>query len=453
MRLLMVGLPRSPHTIHHLNALADAGVDVHFAPSIEAAPIDGLRRGVRVHLMPQRRQGWERLGKTPVHLPDPVRRSVARSSYRAARFVRPSRRRDQWEPGPLARLPAAPQGQYPAVAVLATDLATALEKVGQDFLVRPVWLADLIDELRPDVVTSGTIAQAGYMTLAARSLCRRPFPRWVVGCWGLDLDLLVGLPEHRDPIRRVLAECGALYAECHRDIALARGLGFAGAVLGVEPIGGGWDLDHVRGLRSPGPTSGRRVLMVKGYQDFVGRAFVALRAVALAADALRGWRVLIFAPGAGTDIAARLLAEETGLEVEVLPRRPYDDLLRHLGTARIGLALSASDAISTSALESMIMGAFPIQSATSCLGEWIRDGASGFLVPAEDPEAVAAAIRRAACDDALVDHAAAENDRVAAERLDARVVNPRIAAMYRRALDGDESSGRVNAGETKGASR
>lgn len=449
MRLLMVGLPRSPHTIRHLNALADASLDVHFAPSIEAAPIDGLCRGVRVHLMPHRRRGWARLGGSSVDLSDPVRRSLARWSYRAARFGLPSRRH-QWEPGPLARLPAE---HRPPVAVLGIDLATALEKVGQDFLARPVWLANLIDDLRPDIVTSGTIAQAGYMTLAARSLCRRPFPRWVVGCWGLDLDLLVGLPEHRDPIRRVLAECGALYAECHRDIALARGLGFAGAVLGVEPIGGGWDLDHVRGLRSPGPTSGRRVLMVKGYQDFVGRAFVALRAVALAADALRGWRVLIFASGAGTDIAARLLAEETGLEVEVLPRLPYDDLLRHLGTARIGLALSASDAISTSALESMIMGAFPIQSATSCLGEWIRDGASGFLVPAEDPEAVAAAIRRAACDDALVDHAAAENDRVAAERLEARVVNPRIAAMYRRALDGDEPSGPVNAAETRGISR
>lgn len=80
----------------------------------------------------------------------------------------------------------------------------------------------------------------------------------------------------------------------------------------------------------------------------------------------------------------------------------------------------------------MIMGSFPIQSNTSCLNEWVRDGETGLLVPPEDPEAVAAAIRRAVADDGLVDRAAEVNARVAAERLDESVIRPQAVAIYRR---------------------
>ena len=80
------------------------------------------------------------------------------------------------------------------------------------------------------------------------------------------------------------------------------------------------------------------------------------------------------------------------------------------------------------------MGAFPIQSCTSCADEWIEDGKTGLIVPPEDAEIVAVAIRRAVSDDTLVDYAAEQNAQLAAERLDHSVIQPQVIAMYEKVV-------------------
>ena len=55
-----------------------------------------------------------------------------------------------------------------------------------------------------------------------------------------------------------------------------------------------------------------------------------------------------------------------------------------------------------------------------------------MMVPAEEPPEVAAAIRCALSDDALVDRAAELNARLAAERLDNGIVQARVVEMYER---------------------
>ena len=78
------------------------------------------------------------------------------------------------------------------------------------------------------------------------------------------------------------------------------------------------------------------------------------------------------------------------------------------------------------------MGAFPIQSCTACVDEWIADGKSGFIVPPEDPDIVEKAIRRASLDDSLVDQAVEINTRIAHERLDTSIIRPQVLNMYRK---------------------
>jgi glycosyltransferase involved in cell wall biosynthesis len=278
------------------------------------------------------------------------------------------------------------------------------------------------------------IQAAGYLTLEARGRMAQQFPPWIVTNWGSDIYLFGRLAEHRDRIRAVLSACDFYSCECERDVRLAREFGFTGEVLPVVPNSGGYELEPAFALRSPGPTSRRRTVLLKGYQNWAGRALVALRAIELAADALRGHRIAIY--GASTRdvrVAAALLSQSTGLEVELIPPVAYEDMLRLFGQARIAIGLSISDAISTLVLESMVMGAFPIQSCTSCASEWIADGRTGMLVPPNDPEPVAAAIRRAAMDDQLVDTAAEENTRIARARLDAGRIREISTQMYETA--------------------
>lgn len=97
---------------------------------------------------------------------------------------------------------------------------------------------------------------------------------------------------------------------------------------------------------------------------------------------------------------------------------------------RLMTQLKWADALSTSFLEAMAMGAFPIQSHTACVEEWAEDGKTALRVHPDDPESVAAAIRRAVTDDELVDRAAEINGRTVRERLDQAVIQSQVIAAY-----------------------
>ncbi|MGE5664254.1 MAG: glycosyltransferase, partial [Deltaproteobacteria bacterium] len=162
-----------------------------------------------------------------------------------------------------------------------------------------------------------------------------------------------------------------------------------------------------------------------------GRALVGLRAIERCADALPGYEVAVHSATPDVAIAAELTGKQAGIPVRIVPKEtPHREILALHGRARISVGLSISDAISTSFLEAIVMGSFPVQSWTACADEWIDDGRTGLLVPPEDPEVVEKALRRALSDDALVDRAAEENARLAAERLDRAVLKPLAVSIY-----------------------
>lgn len=296
-------------------------------------------------------------------------------------------------------------------------------------------LAQVIRRVRPDAVHALELQGAGYLTLDAYALLSHR-PPLIVSNWGSDIYLYGRLPEHRPRLARLLAAADVYACECTRDVALARKLGFAGALFPVLPNSGGFELAATARLRQPGPPSSRRIILLKGYQSWAGRALVGLRALELCADALAGYRVAVYAAAPDVRIAAELFSQSTGVAVDIVPPSSHEDMLRLFGRARVYLGLSISDAISTSLLEAMVMGAFPIQSGTACADEWIEDQRTGFIVPPEDPDVVARAVRRALHDDALVDAAATANAATAAARLDRAVIRPQVVAAYERVLAG-----------------
>jgi glycosyltransferase involved in cell wall biosynthesis len=163
-----------------------------------------------------------------------------------------------------------------------------------------------------------------------------------------------------------------------------------------------------------------------------GRAIVGVRAIGMSAHRLKGYRVAIYSAwmDESIKIAAQLMSQDTGLPVEIVPPCTHEDMMALFGQARIYLGLSISDAISTSLLEAMIMGTFPIQSNTSSAEEWVEHGISGLIVPPEDPETISGAIIRAVSEDALVDEASVINRKTAAERLDVSIIKPQVIAAY-----------------------
>ncbi len=127
---------------------------------------------------------------------------------------------------------------------------------------------------------------------------------------------------------------------------------------------------------------------------------------------------------------AELLSKNTDVKVTALSDDVgHEEILKLHGMSRISIGLSMSDAISTSLLETMAMGSFPIQSWTACADEWITEG-TGFLVPPEDPDQIEIAIRRALEDDELVDHAAIQNWEVITKRCDFHELKKNTVELY-----------------------
>ncbi|MBI2852130.1 MAG: glycosyltransferase [Chloroflexi bacterium] len=306
-------------------------------------------------------------------------------------------------------------------------------------------LGRLIKKLRPDIIHSMEIQAGGYLVSEVKKRSKGEFPPWIVTNWGSDIYLFGRLASHVEKIKEVLAACDYYSCECHRDVQLAKQLGLKGEVLPVLPNTGGFNLEHVAKLRRPGPPSARRLILLKGYQGWAGRALVGLRAIALAADALKGYRVGIYLAGDDVKIAAELVSQTTGIPIDIIPFVSHDEMLRLFGQARVSIGLSISDAISTALLESMAMSAFPIQSCTACADEWITDGETGMIVPPEDPEIIAQAIRSAVTDDALVKRAAGVNEQVVRERLDERIIRPQVIVMYEKIVaEARSRAGNIN---------
>ena len=300
---------------------------------------------------------------------------------------------------------------------------------------RATQLARIIQSLKPDLIHSLEMQGAGYLVLDAKRLARSRFPPWLITNWGSDIYLFGRLSAHRARIQDVLQNAEFYQCECERDIGLARNLGFSGCVLPVQPNAGGFELETLKPLRSAVPPSQRRLILLKGYQNWAGRALSGLKSLERCVDLLAGYTLVIYSASEEVRIAAELFSQQTGVLTQLLPTKlKHIEMLTYHAHARLSIGLSISDGISTSLLEAMVMGSFPIQSCTACANEWITHGVTGMVVPPDDHDRIAAAIRIALLDDALVDQAANENWTTALVRLDKDLLQRQAIAMYTRLL-------------------
>jgi glycosyltransferase involved in cell wall biosynthesis len=85
--------------------------------------------------------------------------------------------------------------------------------------------------------------------------------------------------------------------------------------------------------------------------------------------------------------------------------------------SKIYVGASRSDGISTSFLEAILNGVYPIQTSTSCVSEWINKGCIASLV-AEDVTEIYGAIKASIDNDIFLDNAQLINQKIAKQYLD-----------------------------------
>lgn len=277
---------------------------------------------------------------------------------------------------------------FPGSAIIGLPL-WALDQVSGN-LLRGKLLSMSIRSFRPQVLHALELTNAGYISMRALRHRKPAGLEFIATNWGSDIHWFQRFPAHRRKLERLLAITDKYSCECERDVRLAKELGFRGEVLPVIPNAGGFS-SSLLGEATP-LLADRKIIAVKGYHGWAGRAKVALDALELLMCEVAGFEIVVFSANLATARHARKISKRTGLRITVHKKfdLSHEQMLNLFSRARIYIGLSVTDGISTSMLESMAMGSVPVQSSTSCCEEWFSD--SGVSVPGLGVDEVAAAI-------------------------------------------------------------
>lgn len=314
------------------------------------------------------------------------------------------------------------------------SLKTALMPAVKEYEVSQ--LAKLINENDFALIHTLHTQTSAALLDAALPYLKKERPKWINTVWGSDLYLHQWLASSRSQLVKLLPKFDYYWGEGRRDYVLAKELGFKGEFLPPVPAFGGFDMHQMNAIDYI-PPSKRKKILVKGYQNVVGRANVAFHALELCADLLSGYEIDLFSyENDIVPVIASIFSEKYGVKVNCVCGVPYNKILEMHASSRLCLALSTSDGLPASFIESMACGEFPIQSNTSMGYEWAEHGKTAFFVPPEDTIEVAQAIRKVLTDDDLVDRAGELNRQIVRHNLDNIKIKKKVCSIYAGLLSG-----------------
>ena len=306
--------------------------------------------------------------------------------------------------------------------------------LGEQF--RGVLVRNLIQKLKPDLIHVVEFQHAGYILLRALS---KPVsgerPKIMSSNYGSDIYWFRKFPKHKRRISALLKITDHYTSECARDVALAKELGFIGTST-LIPNTGGVSEDLLTGHQNAPDASSRRAIVLKGYQNKFGQALQGVSSLFRLRKSLRSIEIVSVSTNIITAVSLVVLQIFSGLKITVHLKGALTnaEVLSLMSKARVYVGLSKSDGISTSLLEAMAMGAFPIQTGTSCAEEWVENGKSGAIVSLGKKDEIDNWIRKAVSDDHLVNRAQQINASTILEKYTRSIMASKVEALYSKTL-------------------
>jgi glycosyltransferase involved in cell wall biosynthesis len=232
-------------------------------------------------------------------------------------------------------------------------------------------------KFKPTVAHAFETQNAGYLLLRNGKEISRNGVRTVLSLYGSDLSWFSKIPYHLTKIKNLLPTVDALHYECTRDSHLAKSLGFSGLLLPQSPAAP--SISEGESFRE---SKERPYILVKGYQNKWGRGANIIRAIHNVRHLLGGKKIVVISAESNVPKLARKLLRTQGVDVEVYGKSSltHNQVLGFLSKSEIYIAASMSDGLPATFIEAMYCGAFPIQTATACVGEWVEDGQNALLI-------------------------------------------------------------------------
>ena len=302
-----------------------------------------------------------------------------------------------------------------------------LSKVIPKFNLRKKFLQKVISRNQFSIVHVIEIQHSGYLFLEALHQRSKDF-KVILTNWGSDIYFFANQFEHARKIDDLLGRVDFYSAECARDYDLAQRMGFEGAFLPLIPNAGGFIIDE----RQQSRTSTRSMILIKGNGGTFGNVELVLPVISQIL--LKYNEILVHFYSVTSDVESEIVALQTEFPGRVQfslakKRVDHEEMLLLFRKSRIYVSSSKSDGISTSFLEALVSGAYPVQSDTSCAKEWIHLGFKGSVV-ANNAAQFKSTIENALDSDELVDLAQESNIGLAKIHLEQKVVSEKAREFY-----------------------
>jgi hypothetical protein len=285
-----------------------------------------------------------------------------------------------------------------------------------------------IKRFKPDYVHAMEIQGAGYITAGLVKKERKY--KLICSTWGSDIVFFKDNHRHRKLIIKALRNADFYSAECERDYRMAFELGFTGKSLPIIPVAGSYKPEILYSEQSV--TSSRNQIIVKSYGGTFGLGAISIQVLNQILDENENLTVLFYSVTDDLYDQIAGIKARFGERVRWIPAKEpleHDELLQEFKKSRIYLGVSKCDGISTSFLESLCTGAFPVQTNTSCANEWIEKGAIGKL-PNPSLGEVYEAIHSCLNNDDLLNLAQVNNIKIARRHLSRQEIYPLAKEFY-----------------------
>lgn len=291
-------------------------------------------------------------------------------------------------------------------------------------------LEKIIHEIKPDVIHSFEMQSCSYSIL--KTMKKFSNIKWIYSCWGNDLFYYKNHKNHKVNILNVLKRINYLHTDCIRDYNIASNMGFKGAFLGVIPGGTGYKINELK--KHIMPFEERKIILVKGYEHLFGRGLNVVKALEQLQFETQEFEIIVF--GAHNKIFEYITINKLPFIVYNKSELKQNELLELMGKAKIYIGNSISDGMPNTLLESMTMGAFPIQSNPgNVTEEIIKNNINGLLIEnPEDINEIKKIIQLAILNPEMCKNASNLNFHFSKENLDYKIIKTKVIQMYETIL-------------------
>lgn len=296
------------------------------------------------------------------------------------------------------------------------------------------WLNFLIKKTNPEYIHSHELSTSSILCLKARLNFKGTFPKWIVTNWGSDLYFFYKKKKFKENLKKVLQLSNFYSAECRRDYKIAKKIGINATFLDCITNSGGIPLQSVKKINKKQLTSSRKIILIKGYHGLFGLALNSIKAIQKISQHLREYTIVVYSADQIVVDYCNSISKKLDLKFQIYSNNmnlTQKEMYGLFSKAKVYIGISKSDGISTSLLEAMALGAFPIQSNTSCANEWILNNKTGYILPPYNIKLISKKILLAINNDKQVDLAAKLNWKTIVNKADSNKIKKIIRKIYK----------------------